>query len=71
MHPQYSCSPLPNAVRCMDARFSCPASTTCAEELKCIAADGSVSEGVLNVDAFAALEFRDFGAQQLKYARVA
>jgi hypothetical protein len=55
----------------MDARFSCPASTTCAEELKCIAVDGSVSEAVLNLDAFAALEFRDFGAQQLKSVGVA
>lgn len=57
----YSCSPLPNAVRCMDARFSCPASTICAEELKCVAVDGSVSDGVLNVDAFAVAESRDFG----------
>jgi hypothetical protein len=46
----------------MDARFSCPSSTTCAEELKCVAADGSISDGVLNVDAFLVAEFRDFGA---------
>jgi hypothetical protein len=45
----------------MDARFSCPESTACAEELKCVAKDGSVSEGILNVDAFAVSEFRDFG----------
>jgi hypothetical protein len=46
----------------MDARFSCPTSTICAEELKCVAADGSFSDGVLNVDAFLVAEFRDFGA---------
>jgi hypothetical protein len=50
----------------MDARFSCPASTVCAEELKCVAVDGSVSDGVLNVDAFAVAESRDFGAQHRK-----
>jgi hypothetical protein len=66
--PQYACSPLPNAVRCMDARFSCPASTTCAEEIKCVAADGSVSDGILNVDPFFALAVRDFGARLLPAA---
>ena len=58
---QYACAPLPNAVRCMDARFSCPASTVCAEEIKCVAADGTVTDGILNVDAFGVAEFRDFG----------
>jgi hypothetical protein len=59
---QYACAPLPNAVRCMDARFSCPASTVCAEDVKCVAEDGTVTDGILNVDAFSVAEFRDFGA---------
>jgi hypothetical protein len=54
----------------MDARFSCPASTICAEELKCVAVDGSVSDGVLNVDAFAVAESRDFGAQHQNNSRI-
>ena len=33
----YACSPLPNAVRCMDARFSCPAFFVCAENSLCVA----------------------------------
>lgn len=59
----YACSPLPNAVRCMDARFSCPSHSICAENSTCIAADGSgsVSDALVNVDAFEVAEFRDFG----------
>ena len=49
---QYACSPLPNAVRCNDARFSCPSTTTCAQGCKCEAADGSLVNAVTNVDAF-------------------
>jgi hypothetical protein len=58
----YACSPLPNAVRCMDARFSCPAHSICAENSTCVAADGSISDAVVNVDAFEVAEFRDFGS---------
>lgn len=46
----------------MDARYSCPASTTCAPELKCVAADGSSIDGIANLDAFEVAEFQDFGA---------
>jgi len=57
----FACSPLPNAVRCNDARFSCPASFTCAEDSKCLAADGSFIDAIVNVDAFQVAEMRDFG----------
>lgn len=58
----YACSPLPNAVRCMDARFSCHTASLCAEESKCLATNGSSSDAVINVDAFEVAEFRDFGS---------
>jgi hypothetical protein len=60
----YACSPLPHAVRCMDARFSCPALSSCAENYTCVAPDhdGSISDAVLNVDAFRVAKFRDFGS---------
>ena len=60
----YACSPLPSAIRCMDARFSCPALSSCAENSTCISSDpdGSVSDAVVNVDAFEVAEFRDFGS---------
>ena len=60
----YACSPLPHAVRCMDARFSCPTYSTCAENSTCVASDhdGSISDAVINVDAFEVAEFRDFGS---------
>jgi len=45
----------------MDARYSCPASTTCAPELKCVSADGSSIDGIANLDAFEVAEFQDFG----------
>ena len=55
----YACSPLPNAVRCMDARFSCPVSSSCVEDSKCsYAADGSVTDAVVNLDAFEVAEMR-------------
>jgi hypothetical protein len=57
----YACSPLPSAVRCMDARFSCPALSSCVEDLKCIYPDGNLTDGVVNVDAFQVAKFRDFG----------
>ena len=59
----HACSPLPRAVRCMDARFSCLASTACAENSQCVAADGTVvSDAVINVDAHQVAEVRDFGS---------
>jgi hypothetical protein len=58
----YACSPLPSAVRCMDARFSCPALSSCVEDLKCIYADGNLTDAVVNIDAFEVAEFRDFGS---------
>jgi hypothetical protein len=58
----YACSPLPHAVRCMDARFSCPALSSCVEDLKCIYPDGNLTDAVVNVDAFEVAEFRDFGS---------
>ena len=39
----YACSPLPRAVRCMDARFSCPADTVCAENATCISATATAT----------------------------
>lgn len=57
----YACSPLPNAVRCMDARFSCPTSSVCVDESKCLAADDNTTDAIINVDAFEVAEFRDFG----------
>jgi hypothetical protein len=58
----YACSPLPNAVRCMDARFSCPMSSICADESKCLIIDGNITDAIINVDAFEVAEFRDFGS---------
>ena len=57
----HACSPLPRAVRCMDARFSCPAATACAENSQCVAADG-FSDAVMNVDAHHVADMRDFGS---------
>jgi hypothetical protein len=57
----YACSPLKNAVRCMDARFSCPHSSICVEESKCINSNGNISDVVVNLDAFKTEEIRDFG----------
>ena len=62
----YACSPLYRAVRCMDARFSCPTSYTCAENSRCVSAEVNAEEAglnaVLNLDAFHVAEYRDFGA---------
>jgi len=57
----YACSPLPDAVRCMDARFSCPYSSMCADESKCMFPDDKSVEAVVNVDAFKVNDVRDFG----------
>jgi len=57
----YACSPLYNAVRCMDARFSCPYSSSCIEDSKCLYPDGNLTDAVVNVDAFEVSEIRDFG----------
>jgi len=66
----YACSPLPRAVRCMDARFSCPASTVCAENATCISATATATattdkiptDAVVNVDAHRVADVRDFGS---------
>ena len=60
----YACSPLPNAVRCMDARFSCPADTVCAENATCISAstDTIPTDAVINLDAHQVADLRDFGS---------
>ena len=63
----YACSPLPNAVRCMDARFSCPADTVCAENATCITASATATatiptDAVINLDAHQVADLRDFGA---------
>jgi len=63
----YACSPLERAVRCMDARFSCPSSFTCSKTGRCVSnttmdADTVDNiEAVLNVDAFKVDKIRDFG----------
>ena len=68
----YACSPLYRAVRCMDARFSCPMSYTCVENSRCVSGDAEVKAkpepdaaddvaAVLNLDAFHVAELRDFG----------
>ena len=62
----YACSPLSRAVRCMDARFSCPSSYTCVDNSRCVSvnADTEVNaevNAVLNLDAFQVAESRDFG----------
>ena len=61
----HACSPLPRAVRCMDARFSCPASTACADNSTCVTATATattVMDAVVNVDAHEVAEMRDFGS---------
>ena len=58
----YACSPLPNAVRCMDARFSCPKDSECSDDSTCITGSGALIDAVVNVDAFEVAEFRDFGS---------
>lgn len=59
----HACSPLPRAVRCMDARFSCPASTACADNSTCISATTeTITDAVFNVDAHQVAEMRDFGS---------
>lgn len=68
----YACSPIERAVRCMDARFSCPPTFTCSKNSRCVsnttrtttsAAEETVDkvEAVVNVDAFQVAELRDFG----------
>jgi hypothetical protein len=57
----YACSPLPDAVRCMDARFSCPADTVCAENATCTSATAT-TDAVINLDAHQVADVRDFGA---------
>jgi hypothetical protein len=45
----------------MDARFSCPTSSICVDESKCLAIDDNTTDAVINVDAFEVAELRDFG----------
>ena len=42
----HACSPLPRAVRCMDARFSCPADTACADNFTCIATTTAINPSI-------------------------
>jgi hypothetical protein len=58
----YACSPLANAVRCMDARFSCPHHSVCSDNSTCVEPNGSITNAVINVDAFEVAEYRDFGS---------
>jgi len=46
---RYACSPLSNAVRCSDARFSCPFGSTCRPDYSCDL-NGVTSAITLNVD---------------------
>jgi hypothetical protein len=59
----YACSPLLHAVRCNDARFSCPRSFTCVENSRCISNTETdhVIDAVMNIDAYHVSEIRDFG----------
>ena len=60
----YACSPLLHAVRCNDARFSCPPSFTCAENSRCISNTTTTEheiDAVVNIDAYRVSELRDFG----------
>jgi hypothetical protein len=62
----YACSPLPNAVRCNDARYSCPSSFVCSKNARCISNstysdDMNDVDAVVNLDAFHVAKMRDFG----------
>ena len=57
----YACSPLSNAVRCTDARFSCPFNSNCVDDNKCIFMDGNITDAINNIDAFYVSSIRDFG----------
>lgn len=58
----YACSPLTSAVRCTDARFSCPVSYTCIEYNRCVSSSGdNIIDVVVNIDAFQVADARDFG----------
>jgi hypothetical protein len=67
-----ACSPFSNAVFCHDARFSCPAASTCSSDTeshvsRCFASDGSViGDAAMSVDAMAVAEFRNYGEQALQ-----
>ena len=72
----FSCSPLPVAVSCNDARLSCPASFVCADDgrdafgsSKRVATDGSIVDAVTNIYPFEVAEMRDIGEfQTIVYA---
>lgn len=50
---QFACSPLSNAVRCSDARYSCPAASTCQTGNVCLL-NGATTAATVNVDPSAA-----------------
>jgi hypothetical protein len=47
---QFACSPLSNAVRCGDARFSCPFRSTCSQTGNTCVLNGVTSAATRNVD---------------------
>jgi hypothetical protein len=58
----YACSPLSDAQRCMDARYSCPKSFECVKISRCFSNETSTEiDAVMNVDAFQVSKIRDFG----------
>jgi len=68
----YACSPIDRAVRCMDARFSCPLSFICSKTGRCVSNTAAASmsadtdatdatDVIVNVDAFRVADSRDFG----------
>lgn len=58
----YACSPLPDAVRCNDARYSCPHSYICSKNAQCISnTTDDIVDAVINLNAFRVAESRDFG----------
>jgi hypothetical protein len=68
----YACSPIDRAVRCMDARFSCPPSFICSKTGRCVSNTAAASmstdtdatdatDVIVNVDAFRVADSRDFG----------
>jgi len=58
----YACSPLPHAVRCDDARYSCPSSFICAKNARCVSnTSNDDMDAVINIDVYRVAEMRDFG----------
>ena len=58
----YACSPFSRAVRCADARYSCPKSFICSTNSRCISnTTNDEMDAVLNIDSYHVAEMRDFG----------